>query len=119
MKPWLDKNVDRPGFVTYLISYASIDTGLHRWAPAADTLMHALSVAKESGQEISIVLVLRQLSVVNAKLENFPEAYRYLRNTSNAKILSPAMKQNPGWQILKRCMQRGQNAGAYRTIAKG
>ncbi len=78
VKPWLDKNVDRPGFVTYLISYASIDTGLHRWAPAADTLTHALSVAKESGQEISIVLVLRQLSVVNAKLKNFPEAYRYL-----------------------------------------
>ena len=77
VKPWLDKNSDHTQLVTYLISYASIDTGLHRWEPAADTLIHALSVAKETGQEISIVLVLEQLAAVKAKLKNFQEAYRY------------------------------------------
>ena len=77
VKPWLDNNADRTWLVTYLISFASIETGLHRWAPAADTLLHALSVAKESGQEISIVLVLQQLAAVNAELKNFREAYRF------------------------------------------
>ena len=77
VKPWLDKSADHTELVTYLISFASIDTGLHRWEPAADTLLHALSVAKETGQEISIVLVLQQLAAVNAKLKNFQEAYRY------------------------------------------
>ena len=77
VKPWLEKNGDRPWLVTYLISFASIDTAQHRWMSAADTLLHALSVAKESGQEISIVLVLQQLAAVNAKLNNFREAYRY------------------------------------------
>ena len=77
VKPWLDKNADRTWLVRYLISFASIDTGLHQWAPAADTLQHALSVAKESGQEISIVLVLQQLAAVNARLKNFREAYGY------------------------------------------
>ena len=77
VKPWLDKNADQPDLVSYLISFASIDTGQHRWAPAADTLLHALSIAKESGQEILIVLVLQELAAVNAKLNNFREAYRY------------------------------------------
>ncbi|MEO8855014.1 MAG: histidine kinase [Ginsengibacter sp.] len=77
LKPWLDKTTDRPGLVKYLISLAGIDTGLHQWTSARDTLLHALSVAKESGQEISMVLVLQELAEVNAKLKNFPEAYRY------------------------------------------
>jgi hypothetical protein len=77
VKPWVDKSADQSDLVAYLLSYASIDTGLHRWAPAADTLLHALSVAKESGQEISIVLVLQELAAVNAELKNFREAYRY------------------------------------------
>ncbi len=77
VKPWLDKNEDRTWLVRYLISFASIDTGLHNWTPAADTLLHALSVATESGQQISIVLVLQQLAAVNAKLKNFREAYHY------------------------------------------
>ncbi len=77
IKPWLDKTADLPGLVTYLITYASIDTALHQWTSASDTLLHALSVAKKSGQEISIVLVLQQLAAVNAKLKNFREAYHY------------------------------------------
>lgn len=77
VKPWLDKNADQAQLVSYLISFATIDTGLHKWASAADTLLHALSVAKESGREISIVLVLEQLTAVHAKLNNFREAYRY------------------------------------------
>ncbi len=77
VKPWLDKNADQPDLVSYLISFATIDTGQHRWASAADTLLHALSIAKESGQEILIVLVLQELAAVNAKLNNFREAYRY------------------------------------------
>jgi hypothetical protein len=79
LKPWLDKTTDPPGLVKYLISFAGIDTALHQWASASDTLLHALSVAKESGQEISIVLVLQELAEVNAKLNNFREAYRYHR----------------------------------------
>jgi tetratricopeptide (TPR) repeat protein len=77
IKPWLDKTEDRPGFVEYLLTLASIDTAQHRWASASDTLLHALSVAKESGQEIYIVMVLQQLATVNATLKNFGEAYRY------------------------------------------
>ncbi|MGH2649114.1 MAG: tetratricopeptide repeat-containing sensor histidine kinase [Ginsengibacter sp.] len=77
VKPWLDKSVDQPSIVRYLLSFASIDTGLNQWGPAADTLLHAFSVAKESGQEIYIVLALQELAVVNAKLKNFREAYRY------------------------------------------
>ena len=79
LKPWLDKTTDPPGLVKYLISSAGIDTALHQWSNASDTLLHALSVAKESGQEISIVLVLQELAEVNAKLNNFREAYRYHR----------------------------------------
>ncbi len=76
VKPWLDKS-DKSDLVSYLISFASIDTGLHRWAPAADTLLHALSVAKIAGQEVYIVLVLQELAAVNAQLKNFREAYQY------------------------------------------
>lgn len=77
LKPWIDKNGDQTDLARYLIAFAAIDTGLHRWAPAADTLLHALSVAKESGQEISVVLVLQELATVYAKLNHFGEAYRY------------------------------------------
>jgi tetratricopeptide (TPR) repeat protein len=77
LKPWLDKTTDRPGLVKYLISFACIDTALHQWAAASDTLQHALSIAKESGQEIYIVMVLQELAEVNAKLNNFREAYQY------------------------------------------
>ena len=77
VKPWLDQIEDQPSVVRYLMSFASIDTGLHKWTRAADTLVHALSAAKESGREIYIVLVLQELSVVNAKLKNFSEAYNY------------------------------------------
>lgn len=77
VKPWLDKTKDQPSIVRYLISFASIDSGLHEWAGASDTLVHALSVAKESGQEIYIVLVLQELAAVNSKLKNFRDAYRY------------------------------------------
>lgn len=77
VKPWLDKSGDQADLAAYLISSASIDTGLHRWAPAADTLLHALSVVKETGQEVYIVLVLQELAAVNAQLKNFREAYHY------------------------------------------
>ena len=77
VKPWVDKSADQSDLAAYLISFASIDTGLHRWAPAADTLLHALSVAKETGQEVYIVLILQELAEVNAKLKNFKEAYQY------------------------------------------
>ncbi|MGN6249600.1 MAG: tetratricopeptide repeat-containing sensor histidine kinase [Ginsengibacter sp.] len=77
IKPLLDRPENQQFLVTYLISLASIDTSLHQWAPAADTLVHALSLAKASGQEIAIVLVLQELAVVNAKLKNFREAYHY------------------------------------------
>lgn len=77
LKPWMDKNGDQSDLARYLIAFAAIDTGLHRWAPAADTLLHALSVAKESSQEVSVVLVLQELADVHAKLNHFGEAYRY------------------------------------------
>lgn len=77
VKPWVDKSGNQSDLATYLISFANIDTGLHHWAPAADTLLRALSVAKASGKEIAIVLVLQELAAVNAKLKNFREAYRY------------------------------------------
>ena len=77
VKPWLGKTADQQDLVTYLISFASIDSGLHQWAPAADTLLHALTVAKKGGRKISIVLVLQELAEVNAKLKNFDKAYSY------------------------------------------
>ncbi|KAA9035519.1 hypothetical protein FW778_21415 [Ginsengibacter hankyongi] len=77
VKPWVDKSGDQSDLVTYLMSYASIDTGLHRWAPAADTLRHALTIAKETGQEVYIVMVMQQLAAVNAQLKNFRDAYYY------------------------------------------
>ena len=76
IRPWLKEN-DQMGKVKYFLSAASIDTALHRWAPAADTLLRALSLAKESGQEVFIVLTLQGLAEVNAKLKNFQQAYRF------------------------------------------
>ena len=77
VKPWLYKNADQTALVKFLISFADTDTGLHRWSLAKDTLERALSLARESGQEISIVLVLQDLAAVTARLNNFREAYRY------------------------------------------
>lgn len=76
IRTWLQEN-DQSGMVRYLISAADIDTGLHRWSPAADTLLRAFSLAKESGQEVLIVLTLQGLAHVNAKLKNFQKAYRF------------------------------------------
>ncbi len=77
IKPWLDKTDDQQGMVNYLIVHASVDTGLHHWMAAADTLKHALILAKKTGQEISIVLALQSLAEVNAKLKNFKDAYHF------------------------------------------
>ena len=77
IRPWVEKDDYKGEIVKYLISFANTDTGLHRWASAADTLMHALLIATQSGQEISIVLALQELAIVNEKLKNFPAAYRY------------------------------------------
>lgn len=77
VKPWLITTADQQDLLTYLISFASIDSGLHQWAPAADTLLHALAVAKKGGRKVSIVLVLQELAEVNAKLKNFDKAYSY------------------------------------------
>ena len=77
VKPWLYKNADQTSLVRYLISLADTDTGLHRWSVARDTLRRALSVARESGQEISIVLALQDLAAVSTKLNNFREAWHY------------------------------------------
>ncbi len=77
VKPWLDKTADRQALLSYLISFASIDTGLHQWEGAADTLVHALSLAKAIDRRISIVMVLQELAEVKAKLKNFQEAYSY------------------------------------------
>jgi tetratricopeptide (TPR) repeat protein len=76
IKSWMDKTSNQPG-LKYLISLANIDSGLHHWESASDTLVHALSLAKQSGQEIYIVMVLQELAAVNAKLGNFREAYNY------------------------------------------
>lgn len=77
LKPWLDKTTDLPALARFLISFANIDTALHQWVSVSDTLSHALSIARESGQEAYIVLALQELAEVNAKLNNFREAYRY------------------------------------------
>lgn len=77
VKPWLNKTGDESSYVKYLICFASIDTGLHHWSDASDTLVKALSIARKSGPEISIVLVLKELAAVNAKLKNFSKAYQY------------------------------------------
>ncbi len=76
IRPWLQEN-DQTGKIRYLLSVASIDTGLHQWSPAADTLLHALSIAKESGEEVFISLALQELAKVNAKLKNFQKAYQF------------------------------------------
>jgi len=77
VKPWIEKNNDNSYLPRYFILWGSIDTGLHQWGNAKDTLLLALSAAKKNGQEISVVIALQELSAVFAKLNNFPEAYRY------------------------------------------
>ncbi|HVZ96377.1 MAG TPA: histidine kinase [Chitinophagaceae bacterium] len=77
IRPWLIINSDREGMVDYLLSSAVIDTALHRWESAADSLLRALALAKEDGREVSIVQALQGLAAVNAKLNNFKEAYKY------------------------------------------
>ncbi|MBS1919849.1 MAG: histidine kinase [Bacteroidetes bacterium] len=77
IKAWIDKKNDINGLIKYLTSLASIDTGLHRWAYARDTLLQALSLARENNGEVGITILLQGLSSVYAKLGDFREAYRY------------------------------------------
>jgi tetratricopeptide (TPR) repeat protein len=76
IQPWLNQ----PGnefFVKYLICSGSIDSGLHNWTDASDTLLKALSIVRKNGPEISTVLVLKELAAVYAKRRNFGKAYQY------------------------------------------
>lgn len=77
VKPWLNKTGDESSFVKYLICFGSTDSGLHNWPAASDTLLKALSIVRKSGPAISMVLVLKELAAVYAKLKNFGKAYQY------------------------------------------
>lgn len=77
IKPWIELNADPSYSVQYLISAAVIDTGLHKWVPTNDTLVHSLSIAKKTGQAVFIVMSLQALATVNAKLNNYKDAYKY------------------------------------------
>lgn len=95
IKPWIDKVNDNEELANYMISLAATDTGLHRWAVARDTLLHALSIARQSNREVDITQVLQSLSAVYAQLGNFRKAFRhqqeYLQHKdslSNDKIKS-------------------------------
>ena len=77
VKPWIDKNNDKSDLLKYLTLVAGIDTGMHRWASARDTLLLALSEARKSSQEVYVAIALQALSMISAKLNNFREAYRY------------------------------------------
>lgn len=79
VKAWMEKLGDKADKVRYLISSATIDTGMHRLVPAAATLQKALKIAKASGQQVYIVLILQNLADVYSKLNNFPRAYQYQR----------------------------------------
>lgn len=75
--PLLYQNSYPPGLVKFKLACANADTGMHRFAPARDSLLSALQTAKESQQEIYIVLALQGLAAVSAKMNNFKEGYQY------------------------------------------
>lgn len=77
IRSWLEKNPDPGSMVSYLIQYADIDSGLHRLAPAADTLEKALVIARQTGQQVILVIVLQKLAAIYGKLKRFEKAYIY------------------------------------------
>lgn len=83
-KPLLTKSVaDLAGSGDYwniakaFLSSANYDTAMHNYPSAKNNLLQSLKVSKENKQEILVVIALRNLATVHAKMNDYKGAYQF------------------------------------------
>jgi len=68
---------DSWGLLKTHFSFAMLDTNLHQYASAKTHLLQVLTLARQTEQQIQVVLALQSLAAVSARLKDYKGAFDY------------------------------------------